>query len=197
LTGPAAEPLTLDEAKAYLRVAHDDDDALIAALIASARAHVEAQTRRALITQVWRHSRDAWPADGRIAVLPAPLQAVAAARVYDLDGEAQAIDLEAFVVDAISAPGAVSFAPWSLPPPGRTQAGIELDVTVGYGNAAANVPTPLRLAIRLLLTHWYEHRGVIAAGAGRSCRSRSPSRWRRKRSAADSPTASSSAPASR
>ena len=165
LTGPATEPISLAEAKAYLRVAQADDDDLIAALIAGARAHVEAVTRRALITQTWRHSRDAWPADGRIAVLPAPLQALAAARVYDSAGAAQAIDLEAFVVDTISAPGVVSFAAWSVPAPGREQGGIELDVTVGYGNTAADVPTPLRLAIRLLVSHWYENRGVIAAGA--------------------------------
>ena len=161
LTPPAVEPLSLDEAKDYLRVEHADDDALIATLITSARAHVEAQTRRALITQTWRHSRDAWPADGRIAVLPAPLQALAAARVYDEDGVAQAIDLETFVVDAIAAPGVVAFPPWSVPAPGRRPAGIELDLVVGYGNAASDVPEPLRLAMRLLLSHWYENRGIV------------------------------------
>ena len=51
LTAPAAEPLTLDEARAFLRVEYHDDDAVIAALIAGARLHIEAQTRRALITQ--------------------------------------------------------------------------------------------------------------------------------------------------
>jgi uncharacterized phiE125 gp8 family phage protein len=46
LVPPAAEPLSLSDAKAYLRVAHAADDDLIAALIVSARVHVEAQTRR-------------------------------------------------------------------------------------------------------------------------------------------------------
>ena len=86
LTPPAVEPVTLADAKAYLRVDNDDDDAVISALIAGARAHVEAQTRRALITQTWRLVRDAWPGDGRIAVLPSPLQQVTAARVYRFDG---------------------------------------------------------------------------------------------------------------
>ena len=162
LTPPAVEPLSLAEAKDYLRVAHSDDDVLIAALIAGARAHVEAQTRRALITQTWRHSRNAWPADGRIAVLPAPLQTLAAARVYDEHGAAQAIDVETFVLDTISAPGVISFPPWSVPGPGQKYGGIELDVIVGYGNAAGDVPEPLRIAIRALLLHWYENRGVAA-----------------------------------
>jgi uncharacterized phiE125 gp8 family phage protein len=165
LTPPAIEPLTLDEAKAYLRVAIADDDVLIGTLVAGARSHVEAATHRALITQSWRLGRDAWPKNGRIAVLPAPLRTLAAARVYDLDGNAQSIDVQAFVLDTISAPGVLSFPPWSLPLPGRDRAGIELDVSVGYGDAAADVPEPLRLAIRLLVAHWYENRGVVTPGA--------------------------------
>jgi len=165
LVPPAVEPLSLADAKAYLRVQHADDDGLIAALIAAARSHVEAATRRALITQGWRHRRDAWPADGRIAVLPAPLQALSAVRVYDEAGEAQALDLGNFVVDAVAAPGVISFPPWSVPPPGRAQGGIELDIAAGYGDAASDVPAPFTLAIRMLLAHWYENRGVAAAGA--------------------------------
>jgi uncharacterized phiE125 gp8 family phage protein len=159
LTAPAVEPLSLDDAKAYLRVATSDDDDVIAALIASARQQVEAQTRRALITQTWRVVRDAWPADGIVRVLPAPLQAIAAGRVYDEDGSTHAIDVQAFVPEVAAAPAVIAFAPWSLPLPGRARGGIELDIRVGYGDAAADVPAPLTLAIRTLVAHGYEHRG--------------------------------------
>src|SRR5437764_15038109 len=113
LTPPAAEPLTLADAKAFLRVAHSDDDAVIAALIAGARSHVEAQTRRALITQTWRLVRDAWPRDGRIAVVPSPLRQITAARVYRLDGSTLAIDLQAFVSDNAAVPSIIAFASWT------------------------------------------------------------------------------------
>ena len=162
LTAPAVEPVTLDEAKAYLRVEHNDDDEAIAALIAGARLHVEAQTRRALITQSWRLSYDAWPPDGRIAVVPAPLQSLTAARVYDFDGNAQTIDSEAFALDL--AGSVLLFVPWALMQPGRMTAGIELDVTVGYGDALTDVPEALRQAIRALVAHWYENRGLSAIG---------------------------------
>ncbi|MEA2974771.1 MAG: hypothetical protein QOF19_291, partial [Alphaproteobacteria bacterium] len=36
LSGPAVEPITLGEAKAYLRVVHGDVDLVIVALIAAA-----------------------------------------------------------------------------------------------------------------------------------------------------------------
>ena len=47
---------------------------------------------------------------------------------------------------------------------GRSIAGIEIDVALGYGAAAADVPEPLRHAVKLLLAHWYENRGVTANG---------------------------------
>ena len=162
LTAPAVEPVTLDEARAFLRVEHNDDDEVIAALSASSRVHVEAQTRRALITQSWRVSADAWPADGRLPVRPAPLQTLDAARVYDVDGVAHEVDTQAFVADLANS--TLIFAPWAVPAPGRFAAGIELDVTVGYGDAAIDVPEALRQAIRLLTAHWYENRGLAAVG---------------------------------
>jgi uncharacterized phiE125 gp8 family phage protein len=137
LDGPAVEPVSLAEAKAYLRVEHDDDDDTIAALIAGARVHVEAQTRRALITQTWRITRDAWPASGRIAVIPAPLRQLVAARVTKTDGSTLAIDTDAFAADRASAPAVLAFDRGALPSPGRVVGGIELDVEVGYGDAPA------------------------------------------------------------
>lgn len=162
LTGPAIEPLSLAEAKAFLRVEHDDDDDLIAALIAGSRIHVEAQTRRALITQSWRLTRDGWPGNGRLEVRPGPLRALTAARVYRIDNTTRTVDVAAFVLDL--AGSALIFAPWALPAPERIIAGIELDVSVGYGDAATDVPEPLRQAIRLLVAHWYENRAMVAVG---------------------------------
>lgn len=160
LTAPAVEPLSLAEAKAFLRIEHNEDDDVIDALIASARIHVEAQTRRALITQQWRLTLDAWPADGRLKVLPAPLAALDAVRVYD-DSGAASLDLQSFVVDR--AGSQLIFAPWALAQPDRSVAGIELDVTAGYGDAAGDVPEPLRHAVRLLTAHWYENRGIAGS----------------------------------
>jgi uncharacterized phiE125 gp8 family phage protein len=164
LTSPAAEPVSLAAAKSYLRVEHDADDDIISGLISAARLQVEAQTRRALITQTWRLRRDAWPADGRLSVLPAPLRDVVAARIFDAAGSPHAIDLQGFTTDTAAAPAVIGFVPWSLPVPGRSLAGIEIDLEVGYGDEPDEVPQPLRRAIELLVAHWYENRGLIAVG---------------------------------
>lgn len=163
LTPPATEPLSLADAKAFLRIDHDHDDAIISALIASARGQVEALTRSALMTQVWRLVLDAWPCEGRITPRFGPLRAVNAARVYDAAGHASSIDTGRFVVDAAS--GVIVSPGWSLPVPGRARAGIELDIAIGFGPTAADVPDVLRHAIRVLVAHWYDNRGLAAIGA--------------------------------
>lgn len=161
LTGPAGEPLSLTEAKAFLRVEHDDDDSVIAALISAARCHVEALTRLGLMTQTWRIVLDCWPKDGRIKPRLGPLQSVSAARVYNEANIAGAIDAGHFVVDV---PAGVIAAPgWPLAVPGRAIAGIELDVAIGFG-AASDVPQILIQAIRMLVSHWYENRSLVAIG---------------------------------
>lgn len=163
LTPPALEPVSLADAKLFLRVAHDDDDDVIAALIAAARVQVEAQTRRALIDQTWRLTRDVWPAGGRIPILPVPLKQVTAVRVFDADGAPHVLDVDDFDIDAVSAPAVLAFSRGAPRAPGKLAAGIEIDIAAGYGDAADDVPEPLRQAIRMLTAHWYENRGVIAA----------------------------------
>jgi uncharacterized phiE125 gp8 family phage protein len=162
LSGPAIEPWSVAEAKSFLRAENDDDDTVIASLIAAARSHVEAMTRCALIAQTWRFVFDQWPKDGRLKPGRGPLRTLTAARVYDSAGTAIEIDVGTFVVDKAS--GAIASSAWGLPLPGRASAGIELDVEIGFGAAATDVPDALRHAVRTLVAHWYENRGLIAIG---------------------------------
>lgn len=162
LTPPASEPISLAEMKAFLRVEHADDDEVIAALIAGARIHVEAQARRALIAQVWRLTRDVWPQSGVLPLLPAPLRQVIAVRVFTSHG-AQLVDLDSIEIDPVSAPARLTFARGAMPSPMRPFGGIEIDIEAGYGEEAGDVPQPLRQAIRLLVAHWYENRTLISA----------------------------------
>lgn len=54
LIAPLQEPVSLEEAKAYLRLSTDRDDGLVSTLIGAARSHVETITARSLLRQKWR-----------------------------------------------------------------------------------------------------------------------------------------------
>ena len=92
------------------------------------------------------------------------MQTLDAVRIYKSDGTTQSLDVAGFITR--QGVGASACLPSiALPPmPERPIAGIEIDVTCGYGDAGTDVPEPLRQAIRLLIAHWYENRGLIAVG---------------------------------
>jgi uncharacterized phiE125 gp8 family phage protein len=158
IEAPASEPLSLADAKNYLRVAHDADDALIASMITAARIHAESSTRRALITQSWRIVLDRWPSSASVVSPVSPLREVIAARVRDEAGEPQALDTDIFICNTAPAPGLIAFDAGRVIQPAQDIAGIEIDIEAGYG-VASDVPAPLVQAIRLLLARAYEFRG--------------------------------------
>ena len=89
IDGPAVEPITLAEMKAYLRA--DDDpaqDDLIAGLVKAARLTIEAASRRILIAQRWRVVLDRWPPGGTILLPLSPVIAIDSIRVTDAAGVA-------------------------------------------------------------------------------------------------------------
>ncbi len=53
LSGPASEPISLAEAKTFLRVDHDDEDDFLSSLITTSRLQVEAAMGLSLVTQQW------------------------------------------------------------------------------------------------------------------------------------------------
>jgi uncharacterized phiE125 gp8 family phage protein len=161
---PAAEPISLSEAKAHLRVDADDEDALIASLIVAARLLVERTLGLALVTQSWSYYLDAWPDRGCITLPLLPVQAVSAVNVHAEDGETIALDADGYAVDVLSAPARLLLtwpAPSSL---ARAFNGFEVAFSAGYGDAGADVPQPIRQALLLLVAHWFEGRAPTEFG---------------------------------
>jgi uncharacterized phiE125 gp8 family phage protein len=163
--GPAAEPVALTEAKAHLRVDASDEDTLISSLILTSRLHVEAALGLALVTQSWRLLLDRWPPHKDIELPLRPLQSIEAVRVYPADGAATVIDPGDYLADTASVPPRLVRTGVIWRQPGRAANGIEIDFTAGYGDAAADVPAPIRQALLLLVAHWYEQREPIEVGS--------------------------------
>lgn len=157
---PASEPVSLAEAKAQLRVAHGEDDQLIAALVTAARRVVEARTGLSLMAQDWLCLRDDWPPDGVIALPVAPVRAVDEVGVFGEDDVTAVIDPAHYILDAASRPARVLLrGSRQWPRPGRALNGIGIRVAAGFGAAPQDVPQPLRQAVLLLVAHFYAQRG--------------------------------------
>jgi uncharacterized phiE125 gp8 family phage protein len=164
LAGPAEEPVSLAEAKAFLRVDDTAEDALITTLIGAARLHVEGVTGRALLAQSWRVVLDAWPEDRQVKLPVTPFMAVTEITAYDAAGAAHAVPLAQFMSepDRLLLPANVTGMPVL-----RERQGIEIDYVAGFGTEPAEVPADIRQALLLLVGYWFEHRdAVIVAGSG-------------------------------
>jgi len=158
LSGPAAEPLTRAEAKAFLRVETDAEDTLIDALIAAARRHVEAESGRILMDQTWRFSLDRWPLRGIIPAPVAPVRTILEVTVAAADGTPVALPEGVLALVGDRAPALIRVSPAQVWAPLVSHGGIVITLAAGYGPLADDVPADLVQAVRLMLAHLYEHR---------------------------------------
>ena len=160
ITPPSLEPVTLDEAKAHLKVDTADDDALIATLITAARARAEWHMGRALVTQSWILWLDCWPGDGVAEIALPPLQAVSAVTVYARDNTPSVVDASRYFIDTASAPGRVVFDCFTAPTFDlRRRGAVAIAFDAGYGGAADDVPAQIREAILQIAAELYVNRG--------------------------------------
>lgn len=158
---PAAEPVTLAEVKAHLRIAHESEDDLLAGLIRAAREDVERATGMALIEQGWRLVLDDLPDEGCVTIARHPVREIVSVTAYGTEGEASLVSSGDYQADLASRPSRLVFAQRLSPL--RTLNGIEIDFTAGFGEAGTDVPDLLRRAILMLAAHWYEFRTSFAA----------------------------------
>ena len=161
LTPPALEPVSLSEAKVFLRLDQTDEDGLLGTLITAARLMIEAASGRMLVAQSWRIVLDRWPHNGEIRLPLSPVSSIVAARVYDALGGVQTVPEPALQLDGAADPPVIRVA-GPVPDIGRTRAAIEIDVVAGFGPAASDVPALLRQAVLQLAARWFEQRGDVA-----------------------------------
>jgi uncharacterized phiE125 gp8 family phage protein len=160
LIAPAAsEPVSLAEAKLFLRVDHGAEDDLIATLIAAAREAVEAGCGRALITRRVRESLDIWRREavaGAVLGL-GPVRDVVAVRLVADNGAQSVIDPERYRLDGDRDRPRLVFAS-GLPATLRAVGGIEIEYDAGFADEAEALPVALRLAVLQIVAALYEVR---------------------------------------
>lgn len=159
MTPPASEPVSLAEAKLFLRVDHNAEDDLIATLIGAAREAVEAGCGRALITRRVRESLDIWRREAvQGAVLGiGPVSEVFAVRLIADNGAQSVIDPERYRLEGRRDRPRLVFPP-GLPATLRSAGGIEIEYEAGFAEEAGDLPLALRLATLQIVGALYEAR---------------------------------------
>ncbi|EDQ33762.1 phage conserved hypothetical protein [Hoeflea phototrophica DFL-43] len=156
---PLAEPVTLADLKAHLRIDVNDEDALLESLIRVARAHLEAVTGTALMPRGLRLVLDDWPEAPVIQLGKTPVQSIDAIRVYDADGLPRELALSGMLLDATARPARLVIK--ERPRPGQAINGIEIEFTAGFG-AANEVPPELIRAVLIHAAYLHEFRGAVS-----------------------------------
>ena len=165
VTGPSSEPITLEEAKAQLRLDTDEDDALVVRLIKAARTWVEGQTKKALKAQTWDQTIDwQWPFKDSIPWITLeknPVQSVTS--ITYVDGSSPNPTLAASDYIAVSREHHSYITPaYGVTWP--TLRYVPEAITVRFVAGYSEVPEPLKHAIAMLVAHWYENREPVIVG---------------------------------
>jgi len=178
ITPPAGEPVSLQEAKAHLRVDFDDDDGLIQTLIAAARQAAETITNRQLMSARWKLVMDSFPGPSLMGVpagqpfsLPghailihkSPVLNVVSINYLDMAGVLQSMPASNYTVDAACEPARITPVFGQIWPIALPQIGaVSVTFDAGYG-AAASVPEGIKSWIKLRVGSLYAHREEVAA----------------------------------
>lgn len=193
VTGPPTQsgrtvyPVTRAEVWDHLRLtltgspAEPADASHVDALMATVTGYVDGKDgilNRAIITQTWDWTFDAFPGDSRhnpraslFVPLP-PLQSVTSVTYIDSAGDEQTLAASEYDVDTDSEPGRITPAYGETWPTTRdVDNAVTVRFVAGYPDDGAsppdyraNVPPALKQGMLILLAHWYEHREAVDVG---------------------------------
>jgi uncharacterized phiE125 gp8 family phage protein len=193
ITPPAVEPITLAQAKLFLRVDIADDDTLITGFITAARQYAERCTGRVFFNQTWQLSLDHFPYFNGSSTLPSRMRedwlvysalydqitirlpkpscvAVNSITYVDQSNTVQTLSPAAYCADLNSEPSRIVPSPGTYWP--YTQSYIPGSVVINYtagsygdGVTVNNCPQTLISAMLLLVGHWYANRSAVQEGS--------------------------------
>ena len=190
VTGPANQPVSLDQAKRQVKLEPDEteNDEELGDILAQATEAMDGYAGwlgRALITQQWKLCLPGfwaqshpdvrpdyfppglltiWPHrhQPRIRLPLPPLQSVQSVAYVDTTGTAQTLSSSLYTV--IDGPrGELAAAPGQTWPDTQDDnpRAVTITFTCGYGDTADDVPSQIKRAILLIVGHWYEHKEAV------------------------------------
>lgn len=157
VSGPDELPVSIADAKAQLRVFHEDDDDHIGTLINSAVEHLDGYAGvlgRCIVNQEWRQDFRDW--DWRFR-LPFPNVSAATITYRDAGNTEQTVTSDQFEIVEASRGAEIVFKDTFQEPStfDDVVAPISVTFTAGYGAAAA-VPHDIKVAIMFMVQMDYD-----------------------------------------
>ena len=162
ITAPVLWPVSLVEVKAHCRVDLNDDDALLQTLLEAATEMAEQATGRALMTQTWELSLEAFPptrsgSSEALVLTRVPVQSIVSLSYTDEAGISQVVLPTNYLLNNCDDFGFATVVPIfaSLWP---TEArDIKLRFVAGYADAST-VPRSIQQWIKLQVAAMYDNR---------------------------------------
>ena len=166
---PAAEPLTLAQAKAYLGITWDDIDDEIEAAIRDARDWCEQYLDLAIPEQTITYYLDKFPSTRVPIELPrSNLIEVESVTYTDPDGATITVATSVYGVDTASVPGRIYLKQdqeWPWDSTAIQDQAVQITYVAGYraeSTGTSTYPGAILRAMKLLIGHWNEnHEGSI------------------------------------
>ncbi len=180
ISPPAAEPVSLQVLQEHARIDYDYDNTLLGLYLTGARQAVEQFLGRVLITQTLRWVMAHQTPINQFPLVPftayifpmwmpysmlfqrpielprAPVQAINSISVGEWGKADTVLSADQYSADLLTDPGRVRLHAGVATLPSDH---ISIEFVAGYGNDGTSVPVPIQLAILMMATFLYEHRG--------------------------------------
>lgn len=168
VTAPAVQLISTIEAKAHCRLDEADSsyDTLVDGFVEAAIGHLDGHAGimgRCLINQVWQVWFDGWAQCWR---LPFPDVSAVTVTVTTEAGSTSTVGSSNYLLLEDDIGAYIRFDDDYVPPTSDLAdvRAWNVQLTAGYGVAAADVPRPIRIGALLLIGHWFHNREAVNIG---------------------------------
>ena len=149
------EPISVKQMQEHLRIDSDTDINTVNDMLKVARQYIEEYTNLALSAQTYKLELDEFPS-GEIELYYGPVQAITSIKYYDTSDVQQTLDSSLYRTDLTSKKARIQSTD-SWPSTKSRVNAVEVIFTTGY-QTPDSVPSPIKGAIKLLVSHFYENR---------------------------------------
>jgi uncharacterized phiE125 gp8 family phage protein len=156
------EPISLEDAKQFLRIDGTDDDDLVYSMIKVARQMCENKTWLVINPSVIRMNFDKEEVTEYMRINKLPVREIDGVFYKDANGVQQTLLASKYEVDLYSNPVRIRIL--EMPNIGDYMNAFSVEYKAGY-SSGANVPKPIIQAMKMIMGHLNENRQDVVVGS--------------------------------